>query len=370
MKIVHIYKDFDPPVRGGIERHMALMCRFQRQWAEVEALTCARTAHTRIADRAGTRVVEVAEWGRFQSTPVSPAFPLHLRRLRADVCVVHMPNPAAELGWLLARPKGVLAARYHADVVRQATAMRFYAPFQRQFLRRADIILPSSQCYLETSPMLQTVVDRCRVIPLGIVAEDFEHPGAEKTSALRERYGGPFVFFAGRHRYYKGIDFLVRAAGAIHAPVVIAGEGPERKRLESLAAELGQPIAFPGELSQEDLVAHLHACAVFVYPSVARSEAFGIAILEAHACGKPVVATRLGTGTEYANLDGLTGYNVAPCDSGALADAVNRLLDGDGAAMGARARQRVMREFSAADVARREFEAYAEVLERRNRAAE
>jgi rhamnosyl/mannosyltransferase len=232
------------------------------------------------------------------------------------------------------------------------------------------MILPTSQRYVETSPMLQTVADRCRVVPLGIVAADFQHAPEERIAELRARYGGPFVFFAGRHRYYKGLEYLVRGAGAMHAPVVIAGEGPERRRLEALAAALNHPIAFPGELSQADLVAHLHACAVFMYPSVARSEAFGIAILEAHACGKPVVATRLGTGTEYANLDGQTGYNVPPRDSSALAEAVNRLLGGEGTAMGQAARERVMRTFSAEDVARREFEVYAEALERRNRAAE
>ena len=72
MKILHVYKDFDPPVRGGMERHMALMCRFQRQWAEVEALTCSRCGQTRVVERDGTRVTEVAEWGRLQSALLPP----------------------------------------------------------------------------------------------------------------------------------------------------------------------------------------------------------------------------------------------------------------------------------------------------------
>ena len=140
MKILHVYKDFDPPVRGGMERHMALMCRFQREWAEVEALTCSRGVRTRVVERDGTRVTEVGEWGRFQRAPVSPLFPWHLRRAEADVVVVHVPNPTAELGWLLARPRGRLVVRYQSDVVRQRAAMRLYGPLQMTFLGQADLI--------------------------------------------------------------------------------------------------------------------------------------------------------------------------------------------------------------------------------------
>lgn len=360
MKIVHVYKDFDPPVFGGMERHIALMCRFQRQWAEVEALTCSRSPFTRVEMRDGTRVTEVGEWGRFQGAPVSPLFPWRLRRLRTDVLVVHVPNPTAELGCLIARPRARIVVRYHSDVVRQAAAMRFYGPLQMKFLRKADKILPTSRQYVETSPTLQALRDRCEVVPLGIIPEEFARPDARRVESLRARYGGEFVLFSGKHRYYKGLEGLVRAAPAIRAPVVIAGDGPERDRCRRLADALHVPVQFPGTLSHEDLVCHLHACSVFVFPSIARSEAFGISILEAHACGKPVVATRLGTGVEFANLDGVTGLNVPPNDPPALAEAVNSLLDAPETRreMGQHARQRVVTEFHAERVARREFELY------------
>lgn len=365
VKILHVYKDFDPPVRGGMERHIALMCRFQRQWADVEALMCSRSLRTRRVLRDGTPVTEVGEWGRFQSAPVSPLFPWYLRRTRADVVVIHTPNPTAELSCLLARPRGRIVVRYHSDVVRQASAMRLYSPFLMQFLRQSAIILPTSKPYLDTSPYLTAVRDKCRVVPLGIVADMFAHPDTARVDALRAAYGGAFVLFSGMHRYYKGLPWLVRAAKTIRAKVVIAGDGPERAACMALAKELGVDIAFPGSLDHDELVAHLHACAVFAFPSVARSEAFGISILEAHVCGKPVVATRLGTGVEFANLDGTTGLNVPPMDAPALAEAINALLDDPerAAAMGARARARVLRDFDAAAVARAEFEIYREIAE-------
>jgi len=364
MRILHVYKDFDPPIHGGVEKHIALMCRYQRQWADVRALVCSRSWRMRQTERDGTAVTEAGEWGRVQSAPVSPVFPWLMRSIPADVVVVHSPNPTAELGWLLARPKGRLVVRYHSDVVRQASAMRFYGPLQMQFLRRAAMILPTSQPYVDTSPVLSQLQDRCAVVPLGIEAAAFQHPDPERVAALRSEYGNDFVLFSGMHRYYKGLPYLVQAAPRIRARVVAAGDGPEREAAMRLARATGADIAFPGRLSHEDLVAHLHACAVFVFPSILRSEAFGISIMEAHAAGKPVVATKLGTGVEYINEDGKTGLNVPPRESAALADAVNALLDDPARreAMGTYARARIERDFTAEGVARREFELYEQAL--------
>ncbi len=365
VRILHVYKDFDPPIRGGMERHIALMCRFQRQWAQVEALVCSRSRRTSVVERDGTRVTEVGEWGRFQSAPVSPAFPWHMRRLKADVVVVHVPNPTAEMGYLLSRPAGTLIVRYHSDVVRQAAAMRLYRPFLMKFLRQAAMILPTSRPYLDTSPVLAKVRGQCRIVPLGILTEDFEEPDQTLVAELRERYGNDYVLFAGMHRYYKGLPYLVEAAQDIHARVVIAGDGPERTRCMALAQQLGVDVAFPGSLSHRELVAHLHGCAVFAFPSVERSEAFGISIMEAHACGKPVVGTRLGTGVEFINQHGRTGLNVPPRQPEALAEAVNGLLANPAkrAEMGAYAKARVSRDFHAKTVAKTEFNLYRDVLE-------
>lgn len=344
---------------------MALMCRYQQRWAEVSAITCSRSLRTRHERRGGTPVTEVGEWGRFLGAPVAPGFPWRVRRVEADIVVVHVPNPTAELGCLIAPPRGPVVVRYHSDVVRQARAIRLYRPFLMKFLRKAAMILPTSRQYLESSDALAPVREQCRVVPLGIEPEVFAAPDPARVAELRQAYGQGYVLFSGRHRYYKGLEHLVRAALRIHAPVVIAGDGPERANCRALARNLGVEIHFPGELSHDDLVAHLHGCAVFAFPSVARSEAFGISILEAHACGKAVVATKLGTGVEFANLDGETGLNVEPANPGAFADAVNELLDDADRrdAMGAWARERVTREFTAEAVAKAEYALYQEVME-------
>ncbi|NLN91685.1 MAG: glycosyltransferase [Candidatus Hydrogenedens sp.] len=363
MKVVHVYKDYDPPVRGGMERHVALMCRYQKQWCDVEALVCSRSLRTERRLHDSIPVTAVGEWGRFQSAPLSPFFPWYLRRIPADVMVIHCPNPTAEMSWLLARPRAALVVRYQSDVVRQARAMRIYKPFQHAFFRRARMILPTSQQYLDSSETLRHFRDKCRVLPLGIVPEAYESPDPSAVQALRDQYGS-FVFFCGVHRYYKGLPWLIRAAPQIDGKVIIAGDGPERQAHEALARQSGGDILFPGALSEQELIDYLHASAVVAFPSSERSEAFGLSMLEAHACGRPVVSTRLGTGVEFVNEDGVTGINVPPQDADALAVAINSLLQDPEKALklGAQARERVHRLFTAEHVARQEYELYEEVL--------
>jgi rhamnosyl/mannosyltransferase len=166
------------------------------------------------------------------------------------------------------------------------------------------------------------------------------------------------VFFGGRHRYYKGLHVLVEAAQRIDMPIVIAGDGPERERLEKQTRDLGVKVHFPGTLSDEEMVAHLHACSLVAFPSIERSEAFGISIMEAHVCRKPVVATKLGTGVEFINVDAETGLNVPVGDARAFADAVNRLMQNDELRLGygEHARDRIIEQFDARHVARLEYE--------------
>ena len=97
-----------------------------------------------------------------------------------------------------------------------------------------------------------------------------------------------------------------------------------------------------------ELAAWYRAADVFCLPSVARSEAFGLVQLEAHASGTPVVCTDLPTGVPWVNVDGETGLVVPVGDAAALGAALSRILGEDvmRARMGDRARERALAEFT------------------------
>ncbi|HOQ89171.1 MAG TPA: hypothetical protein PLX03_03455, partial [Candidatus Hydrogenedentes bacterium] len=102
MKLLHVYKDFDPPVKGGIEGHIALMCRYQRSWANVEALVCGGGLFRTVREeRNGIPVTAAAEWGRLMGAPVAPGFP---RLIMSHPGVQpDAPGSPSERGWDVSR---------------------------------------------------------------------------------------------------------------------------------------------------------------------------------------------------------------------------------------------------------------------------
>lgn len=136
----------------------------------------------------------------------------------------------------------------------------------------------------------------------------------------------PWVAAMGRMTPQKGFDLLFRAVARLGHPcrVAVLGEGPDRSRLEALAAELGlgERVEFPGFL--ENPYPLLASATVFVLSS--RYEGFPNALVEAMALGLPCVATRCPTGPEEIITDEVDGLLVPVEDPDALAAAIDRLL--------------------------------------------
>ncbi|MGH8012858.1 MAG: glycosyltransferase, partial [Candidatus Binataceae bacterium] len=314
----------------------------------------------------GVKVTRVARWCTVMSAPLCPGMVRHIRQSAAHIVHLHLPNPAAMLAYQLSGHSGHLIVTWHSDIVRQHRVMRLLAPFEHRLMRRAAACVVTSPNYLESSARLRAYHDRTRVIPFGIVPERFIRPETGMVMALRAHYGDRVVLAVGRLIYYKGFEFLIRAMRQVNAVLLLVGDGPLRRRLEHEARALGvgDRVHFVGELRDDAMVSHYHAADVFVLPSVARSEAFGIVQLEAMASGRPVVNTRIDSGVPYVSIDGVTGLTVPPREPAALAEAINRLLDNASlrAQYGAAAVRRVREEFSLDLMVRRMRTLYHEVV--------
>jgi glycosyltransferase involved in cell wall biosynthesis len=195
---------------------------------------------------------------------------------------------------------------------------------------------------------------RIRVIHNGIRIDDRDDgDGVGMRRGLGIPEGSPVIGVLARLRPEKrhedvlaAVQQLTTSGRARDAQVVLVGEGPRREFLERRANELGLGDAVHFLGNRSDARAVLKAFDVSVLASD-RVETFSLAVLEAMAAGKPVVATSVGGITEQV-VDGSTGFVVQPRDVDALAAAIDRLLaDPDlRAAMGAAARSRVVSEFS------------------------
>src|SRR5207247_2348885 len=157
--------------------------------------------------------------------------------------------------------------------------------------------------------------------------------------AVRAKYGldgGPWLLTVSRLDWHKGIDTVIKALPAVRAAVpgaryAVAGVGTVRPHFERLVADcgMGDAVRFLGFVPDDELPALYNAVDVYVGASRRYdllAEGFGIAIVEASACGLPVVGGRAG-GVPDAVRDGETGILVDPDDAAAVAHGITRLLD-------------------------------------------
>jgi glycosyltransferase involved in cell wall biosynthesis len=175
--------------------------------------------------------------------------------------------------------------------------------------------------------------DRIEVLP------HFQTLPADQDLGVDEGY----LLYFGRLSSEKGVYELLRAMVRLpHVPLVIAGEGPERPKLEALAKELNlNQVLFAGMVHGEKLQKLIAGCSFSVFPSHAY-ETLGKSILESYAWGRPVVASDLGSRREFVQ-HGVTGLLYSDGDREQLADSIAFLFDRPDLSekMGAAARSRV-----------------------------
>jgi phosphatidylinositol alpha-1,6-mannosyltransferase len=160
-------------------------------------------------------------------------------------------------------------------------------------------------------------------------------PNVDAGRQIRARHGispdAPVLLHCSRLEPEKGAQLSIRAFSLIRrtrhdAQLLVAGDGSQREELRVLANRLGiaEAVHFIGHVGNDDLPAYYNACDVFLYPTLA-VESFGIAVAEAMACGRPVVASRRG-GIRTSIDHPATGLLVPPGQVEALAHATRSLL--------------------------------------------
>jgi glycosyltransferase involved in cell wall biosynthesis len=360
MKVVHAAK-FYPPALGGMETFVQYLCEGTAGEWDVCAVVANQSRLT-VEERCGrVRVVRSGSLGTVASVPMCPSLPFHLWRETADCIVLHEPNPVAASALFLRTPARRLIVWHISDLVRPWWAPYTYGVVQRALYRRADcVVVPSPVA--ARSPLVR-LARRVEVIPLGIDLEHYRAPDPARVEHICALAPGPRILFVGRFVYYKGIDVLVDAMTRCPGTLMLVGGGPLEGELRTQVATLGlqERVRFIGRVSDEDLPAYYHASDVFVLPSVAVTEAYGLVQIEAMAAGVPVVSTNLPTGVPWVNQDGVTGLIVPPRDAGALAHALCRLLEDAELrrTLGANGRQRAEALFSRD----RTIEAFKDLIE-------
>lgn len=359
MRVLQLGK-FYPPVRGGIETVVWELAEgLSRSGLRSDVLCsnqCPHSAHEWFDS--GYEVMRAASFGRLLSTSMAPAMVTQLARLheRYDLLHIHMPDPMAALAVWMTRPAVPLVVHWHSDVIRQRRTMKLYEPLQSWLLDRADAIVTTSEPYARTSHPLRPWRHKVEVVPIGVSDRG---PGgqrvADKCAEIRQRFAGrKIVFSLGRMTYYKGYDVLIDAAAQLpdDCAVIVGGDGELLQHYQDMVVRRGleHRVQLVGHIRDDDLPAYFDACDVYCMTSTVRAEAYGVAMVEAMARSRPVVATDIeGSGVPWVNLHGYTGFNLPVGQPGPLTAALNRLLKDAGLRdrLGHAARQRYLSEFNA-----------------------
>ena len=199
------------------------------------------------------------------------------------------------------------------------------------------------------------------VIQNGIDFEDIHNVQPHKSIEY------PSILFVGGLSKVKGIDTLLNAVPIIRKKILnlclyIAGSGPEENKLKELVKELNieENVNFLGYVSEIEKYSYYKSADVCVFPSI--YEPFGIVLLEAMACGKPVVASNVG-GIPFVVEEGKTGLLFESGNVEDLADKIMTILKNEELRekMGEAGRERA-KEFTWDKIAERTVEVYKEIL--------
>ena len=311
----------------------------------------------------GVQIVRLPRLATVASTPITFGFLPALASSVPDITHLHFPYPIGELSQLIAGHGRKYVITYHSDVVRtsQQKFLRYYRPFLHKVLQKASRILVTSQNYVFSSPYLLPLASKCEFAPLGIDPHPFQN-----ALPMYRRGNRPVLLFVGRHRYYKGVDDLIRALVDIEAELLLGGDGPMRTEWEHLAGKLNlaDRVHFLGDIPDDDLPSLYASADLFILPAKLRAEAFGTVLLEAMAAGLACVTTELNTGTSYVVQNEITGLVVPPNNPAQLAMSINRLLADAPLRrqMGTAGRERVWREFTVAKMVEHVDAIYQSVL--------
>ena len=153
LKILHVYKDYYPPVKGGIECHLNLLANgLMKNGIDVQVLISNTANKYEQEVFNGIKVLKAPQLGRFYSAPLTPSFHFYLQKLgkHADIIHFHHPNPTAEFSYFFTNLNKKMVVTYHSDIIRQDKLGRVYAPFRKFFLQLSDRIIATSPNYIET----------------------------------------------------------------------------------------------------------------------------------------------------------------------------------------------------------------------------
>ena len=325
--------------------------RFRYAPRRYEKLAYAGNMHTQVRDSWGAKLALLGFLGSEFGSAVRAR-----RAFEPDVVHAHWWFPGGLVGTWLSGLSGVpLVTTLHGTDVRLARGTAMARPLFRRVLQQSSAVTTVSRWLAHEVESLVSGV-HAAVAPMPVATDLFSPGGARDPNRL---------LFVGRLTAQKGIEGLIDAMARMRnrATLDVVGDGTLADKLASRVRELGigDRVNWLGQLSQPRLVDLYRRATALVVPSI--DEGLGLVAIEAQLCETPVVAYESGGLTDTVQHD-RTGILVPPGDLGALATALDSLLDAPERAseMGRAGRMVALAGFAPESAARRYAGIYRSVV--------
>ncbi|MFA5133795.1 MAG: glycosyltransferase [Patescibacteria group bacterium] len=362
MKIAEVVCTF-PPYRGGIGNSVFELSKYlAMNGADVTVFT---PNYQNIVSEynEGFKVRRIEPVFQFGNAAIIPQL---FGKLKAyGVIHLHLPflgGTLPALFYLFFHPKKKLVLTYHMDLIGTGIKGLVFFLYKKIILplalSRANTIVVSSFDYAENSDIgayFKKHKKKFSEIPFGVDTARFFSKAKDKN--LLEKYfitpKDKIILFVGgldAAHYFKGLDILLRAlkhiadSGNENFKLIVIGEGELKHDYQNMAESfnIARNVIFAGGVSNAELCDYYNLADVFVLPSINKGEAFGLVLLEAGACAKPVIASNLA-GVRTLILENETGYLAEPGNPIDLAEKIKTVILNDDLArkMGENNRKRI-----------------------------
>ena len=358
IKTLLVVAPYFPPHRGGLERYAYEIAQRHTNLPDwnVVVLTTSDTAYDVVEERDGMKLYRLGYTHKLSNTPFSFHWPSRVRHIIQEVSpdVIHIHTPVPGLGDLASflAPQNVpQLVTYHGGSMKKGKVIpdTIIALYENLILplmlRRARHIVCSSD-FVRTN-FLRRHMHKSSTVTPGVDTAFFTPKTIKESNPTILTVGG-----LGTGEEHKGLERMITVLPTLLEQIptlllTVVGDGNRRTYFENKVHTmgLGKHVRFLGAQDSEGMRTAYQNASVFVLPTT--NDSFPTVILEAMACGLPVVSTTVGSIDAMVEQSS-TGYLVAPSDTSALSKRIIEILNNEELRLtfGARSRERVSRHFT------------------------
>jgi glycosyltransferase involved in cell wall biosynthesis len=344
VRILYISPYYYPSV-AGIERFCeGIATNMCERGNEVHVLTQSIEGYADSEQIKEVKVHRIKPVFRYSKAIVTPGIQEKINKISPDVIHIQGPAPGME-NFVRKDNKTRIIMTCHTDLTLNSSTMyKLVSAIYREFIfpkvvSKLDKVVLTSEAFrynFKFSKLFANLnPDKIEIIPNAVDVQMFSPGDRSKREYknnlnVHSKYYGIFVASMEPLHHYKGAEYLLHAISMLKDLDItfgLIGEGELKSEYIKIANSLGirNKVIFPGYVDDMLLVKHYRAADIFVVPSISSAEAQGIVLIEAMACGTPIITTKIH-GPQEMVKEGYNGYVVNPRDPAHLAKIIESML--------------------------------------------